>query len=117
MKIVTKGTTRITLLVGNIAVKIPHLCNGWELFLQGLLANCQERKFSRIGWPELCPILWSIPGGWCNVMRRAEPLTDQQWADFDYQGYIESTNGGMLAENKRDSFGVVNGKIVVVDYG
>ena len=51
------------------------------------------------------------------MMRRAEPLTDQQWADFDYQGYIESTNGGMLAENKRDSFGVVNGKIVVVDYG
>lgn len=117
MQIILKGTTRITVLIGNVAVKIPHLLNGWELFLQGLLANCQERKFSKTGWLELCPIVCGLPGGWCNVMWRAKPLTDRQWNEFDFDLFVANTNGGILAENKRDSFGVLDGKIVVVDYG
>jgi hypothetical protein len=90
------------------------------LFLLGLLANIQERTFSKCGWPELCPVLFSIPGGWIVVMRRAIILTKMEWDDIAYQDlreFLEKPNYVVPAELKRDSFGWLNGRLVVVDYG
>jgi hypothetical protein len=36
-----------------------------------LLANMQERDLSKLGWPELCPVVFAVPGGRLVVMRRA----------------------------------------------
>jgi hypothetical protein len=116
------GTTRTVLLIGCWAVKIPAFTE-WRLFLQGLLANMQEATFSRAGWPQLCPVLWSLPGGWLVVMRRTEPLTREQFLGLDYAEWIKRgedlpTGEWVIpVENKQDSFGHLDGVIVAVDYG
>ena len=110
------GATRHVLLVGCIALKIPRLTE-WRLLLCGLLANMQERQFSRTGWPELCPVLWSIPGGWLVVMRRAREMTDDEFAGFDSLAWMTRTDGLVPVEEKCSSFGWLNGSIVAVDYG
>jgi hypothetical protein len=49
----------------------PTRLLSWKHFLYGLLANMQEAQFSKTSWPELCPVLWSLPGGFLVVMPRA----------------------------------------------
>jgi hypothetical protein len=124
----------------------------WEFLLRGLLSNMQEREFAQEDWPELCPVRFSIPGGFLVVMPRARPLTSAEWASIDYRafvtrgdGYVEENfdklahgwqqgepgqplyslvggdaeppSGLVPVEYKRDSFGVLDGRIVAVDYG
>ncbi len=77
----------------------------------------QEREFSRTGWPELCPVLFSLPGGWLVVMSRARPLTCYEFNAFDTREFIERSDGVIPVEQKQDSFGWLDGRIVAVDYG
>jgi uncharacterized protein YbdZ (MbtH family) len=77
----------------------------------------QERDFSRTGWPELCPVRFSIPGGWFVVMDRARPLDDAEWCDFEPELFAEHSEYTIPVEPKRDSFGVLAGRVVAVDYG
>jgi hypothetical protein len=117
LKISRRGVTRLVLLVGPWAIKAPRL-NSWRQFLWGLLANLQEAEWSRTRWPQLCPVLWSIPGGLLLVMRRAHELTADEFAAFDVDAFRGSVPGATLpVENKRDSFGWLNGRVVAVDYG
>lgn len=109
-----RGVTRHVLLIGRWAVKVPALWS-WRLFLSGLLANMQEREFSRAGWPELCPVLFSLPCGWLLVMHRADPVPDDM--ELDFQSLIDRPDYQIPAEAKRDSWGLLNGRVVAVDYG
>lgn len=111
------GCTRIVFLIGAWAVKVPNVCYGWRLFLIGLLANMQERTFSKAGWPELCPVLWSIPGGWLVVMPRARPLTDDEFLALDYDAFTDKPEYVVPVEDKADSFGWLGDRIVALDYG
>lgn len=112
------GVTRAVLLAGRFAIKVPKMRYGWRLFLQGLLANMQEREFSKAGWPELCPVLFSIPGGWLVVMRRARVMTDDEWPFFDAQAWAKASGKYIIpCEFKADSFGWLDGRVVVIDYG
>ena len=69
------GTTRLTLCIGQYALKLPR-------GLRGCVANYGER----IEWnratperrPNLCPLLFGAPLGVINIMRRAKPLTSDQ---------------------------------------
>jgi hypothetical protein len=116
------GTTRTVVLIHQWAIKVPSFVE-WRLFLHGLLANMQEAKFSKTGWPQLCPVLWAIPGGWLLVMRRAEPMSREQFDTFDYAQWIKGGNDlddgewVIPVEEKLDSFGYVDGRLVAVDYG
>lgn len=110
-----RGATRAVLLTKRYAFKVPRLVS-WRLFLSGLLANMQEREFARAGWPELCPVLFSLPGGWLVVMPRAAPLTDLEWAQIDMR-WPERADYVVPVEMKRDSFGRLLSRIVAVDYG
>ena len=110
------GTTRTVWLIGRWAIKVPSCCK-WRLFLHGLLANLQERSFSATRWAKLCPVLWSTPGGWLLVMRRARPLTRAEWDAFDPEPWCQEEDYVIPAEHKMDSFGVLDGRIVAVDYG
>lgn len=129
------GVTREVLLVGRYAIKVPKLTGGWGFFLRGLLANMQERRCGTARWPELCPVVFSLPGGWILVMRRAEPLAEERWKQFrceligdeavavDYRrGFLKPWNDASAeylvpVDLKRDSFGLLDGFIVAVDYG
>lgn len=128
------GVTREVLLVGRYAFKFPKVTCGWKMFLQGLLCNMQEAVWGRCAdMPEFCPVVFSIPGGWLVVMKRARPLSDDEWSaflrvlvgtdaihTFHPRDEIKSWTGGdylIPAEIKINSFGLLGDQIVVVDYG
>lgn len=113
---IKSGATRHVLLIGCWAVKVPRVTS-WRNFLQGLLANMQEREFARTGWPELCPVLWAVPGGWVLVMARAQPLTAAEWSDFRPDDFCAARDYAVPVESKHCSFGTLAGRIVAVDYG
>lgn len=116
-RLVRYGVTREVILTRRYAIKVPRLSFGWRNFLHGLLGNMQEAAFSAAGWPELCPVEFSIPGGWLLVMRRAEPLSDADWERFDAMSFRETEDYIVPVEAKQDSFGWLDGRIVAVDYG
>jgi hypothetical protein len=112
------GATREVFFVGRWAVKVPKITRGWYQFLCGLLANIQERELSKLNRRELCPVSFSLPGGWLVVMPKATPLTDQQLETFDMLEFLMPDDGLALpVEPKGNSFGMLDGRIVAVDYG
>lgn len=111
-----RGTTRNVLLIGRWAVKVPSITE-WRLFLLGLLANMQEARFSRCGWQELCPVVFSIPSGLLIVMHRAEPITRDEFFAIDVELWRDRGEYIIPVEAKLDSFGRLNGRVVAVDYG
>lgn len=120
------GSTRTTFLVGRYAVKIPMLFGGeFRLFLLGLIHNIDEHWRSYGSFKNAVnPVIFHIPGGWLNIYRRAEPLSEIQWLSFDYHYHCNYKCRFMdnfihinFIENKYDSFGVIDGEILAVDYG
>lgn len=82
--------------------------------LTGMLSNMTEAKFAALKDPNLCPVLFALPGGFLTVMRRAEPLTADEFDSFfDSRGDRHFWH----TEWKRCSFGRLDGRIVAVDYG
>lgn len=93
-------------------MKFPSLAS-WRDFLFGLLNNQNEAaNCHRDG---ACPVLWACPGGWVLIMPRCEPLNDEAFAAFDHIAFHKRT--GLRVEHKPDSFGLLKGQIVAVDYG
>jgi len=113
---IKRGATRTVILIGKYAIKTPSIF-AWRLFLLGLLANMQEAIFSKTGWPELCPVLFSFPGGFLVVMRRARPISRTHYESISYEQLVAKDHYRVPAENKPDSWGVLDGRIVAVDYG
>jgi hypothetical protein len=112
-----EGTTRIVFVSTTRVFKVPNFMSGWRLFLCGLLANMQERQFGALGWDELCPVFWSIPGGWLVVMPRARVMSDAEFASFDVTEFCEREDYVVPAEHKSNSFGFLENRIVAIDYG
>lgn len=111
-----RGVTRRVYLIGHLAFKFP-ITETWQQFLLGLLANMQEVKFGRTSWPELCPIVFFIPGGWLVVMRRARELTQAEFDSLDIASWVNRNSYLVPAELKADSFGWLDGRLVAIDYG
>jgi len=119
------GCTRHVLLVGRYAIKIPRLNYGWQLFLKGMLGNIQEVLFSSMNDKRMCPVLFSLPGGFLLVMPRCEAVSVDRFEilditvfnseyDYDAQKFIRCK---VPVERKPDSFGIYQNRIVAVDYG
>lgn len=98
------------------------LSEWWNLFYSGLKHNQQEvRRWEEKGTQEisgvsLCPIRFHLPLGLLVVMTKADPLgrsptfPDEDFAAFHLIGKWQDTG-------KPETFGIINGKVVVVDYG
>jgi hypothetical protein len=101
-------------------VKIPRFLS-WRVFLEGMIANLQERELSRrySNEEKLCPVIWADPLGLAVVMPFARPMTDEEWEPFDVIGFCDLQNGSSLPIEcgKRDTYGVIAGRVVAVDYG
>ena len=115
----TTGSNRLVVLTPRYAFKVPNVRCWWHA-VWGLIDNMQEARVNGRGrWPAratgVAPIAFALPGGLLNVMRRARPLTDAEWALFDAERHCREH--GLSAEPKRDSFGVLDGCILAVDYG
>jgi hypothetical protein len=117
VKVNRTGCTRTVILIGGWAIKIPNFMDGWFYGLKGLLANLQEIALSQAGWPELCPVKFSLPGGWLVLMPAAIEMTDDEFLHFDARYFCEKPGYVIPAEHKANSFGHLNGRIVVIDYG
>lgn len=124
--LVTAGSNRLVVLTRRHAIKVPNVRSWWTA-CWGLIDNMQERRACGLGpWGRrqdgVAPIVFSLPGGLLNVARRARPLTADEWASFDPEAHCsrrfdDGTPYRISAEPKPDSFGVLDGRIVAVDYG
>ena len=118
-----KGISRLVVLTKRYAFKFPNFLgykgSRWRLFLQGLLANGQEKLFwKQGGYPELCPVLFTLPLGFLVVMPRATILSDEEFSKWDVGKFCNKKDYCIPGEAKVDSFGRLgNGQIVCVDYG
>jgi hypothetical protein len=89
-------------------------------FLRGLLANLQETAFSELDWPELCPVVFALPLGLLVVMPRARLCPPAYLDDpraFEPLLYPVHGQYAVPAEPKPSSFGLLDGRVVAVDYG
>lgn len=121
MKILRTGCTRIVIVTKRFAFKLPNFLDGWSMFLRGLLANLEEAGWSKMLWKNensmgLCPVVFSLKGGFLIVMRKARILTWEEFCEFDYETFTR-TKAPIPVEQKADSFGWLDGEIVAVDYG
>jgi hypothetical protein len=125
---------------GNPAEKpsIAWLWRTWlKLFRQNRVVNEEElrtyeeweRKGSqKVGGIGLCPILFHLPWGLLNVMPRAAPVPpdrvnkEQDFLSNGAVSFAEMNAAGILMgrhadTGKTDTFGFVNGQLVIIDYG
>lgn len=117
MRVCRDGVTRIVLLAGPWAIKLPRFGYGWRLGLQGLLGNHQEAMLWReTRSPKYCPVVLALPLALVIVMRRARPLVAAEWEWFRVHGWLAEVEAS-CCEAKADSFGVLDKRIVAVDYG
>ncbi len=107
-----RGITREVLLIGNYAFKLPSF-RSWYLFLEGLQCNMQETDRQRCS-EHFCPIIFRIPGGFLNIMPRA---TETTLTDDEFVKFRELNELHVYVEGKDCSFGIINGKLMAVDYG
>lgn len=119
--LVKKGTSRSTFLVGKYAIKVPVL-NSMRLFCHGVIGNLQERQFSAYLEGYVAPVLFSI-FGLINVQHRANvdntEATLAAWINRVNNEPDETLKSCLfhLVEKKTDSIGMINQKIVAVDFG
>jgi len=93
----------------------------WKRFYEGCKHNQQEarrwkeRGSRQIGGISLCPVLCSQRWGLLVVMRKAAPLgrpvsIEEDMAAINLIGMSQDTG-------RESTFGILDGKVVVVDYG
>lgn len=104
-----RGVTREVILIGKYAVKLPSI-RSWKLFLTGLLCNMNEQQFSGFD-DDLCPVIFGLWGGWVNIMPRCSKAGP--WS----HGMSQICTKLGFVERKECSFGLLNGRLVAVDYG
>lgn len=108
---VHRGTTRVVLLVGRWAVKLPRVSRAggrlWTL-ARGVQANLSEREQASV--PGVCPVRWSLLGV-VNVYRRCDPvrgeLSEADWSSIGYPGPVD---------RRPHNLGVLDGRLVLIDY-
>lgn len=115
LKFIQTGCTRKVFLIGRYAVKIPNW-ERWDLFLNGLLGNMQEAMLSTLKDKRLCPVIFSLPGGWLNIMPRAKVLTNDEFLKVSSL-FLTAGEIKIPMEWKSDSLGIFEGKVVAIDYG
>lgn len=116
---IKKGSNRWVFIFNKLVFKIPSLYS-WKNFLWGLLANIQEKEFSRIHDmnEKLCPIIFSLPLGILVVMPRVRVLNEGELSIEILEKFCRINNNYIIpSELKYDSFGYFKGKLVAIDYG
>lgn len=120
------GSTRTVFLIGGYVFKVPTCRYGWEYFLRGLLANMQERQWWRDAQRlphvdpnhRLCPVVFSLPGGWLVVMKRAyvPPNYRKKFTDMEMKR-LEPLFDGLPYDATIQNFGFLGRHLVMIDYG
>lgn len=111
------GITRTVVLIGPLALKFPSHRHRFRYFRQGMTANRLERltwlrfTFWQFSASErMCPSLWCSPMGLVLVQRRVKPLDRVPLPEELCHIWRWST------DHKRENYGVLDGRVVCVDY-
>lgn len=114
-----QGTSRTVFLVGKYALKFAAIKYGWQLFLYGCYGNASERKYYKLHSKSdyegnlskhVAPSLFCSWFGLIQVQLRCEPMIGIMTV-MDYS-FFEP----ICSDNKTENFGILNGKIVCLDY-
>jgi hypothetical protein len=115
-----RGTYRLTICIGPWALKLARgtkgrRCNGFEAALWKT-AKPDRRNI-------LCPVLARFPFDLCLVMRRARPITEQEYKQLkDTRGfpdwdYVPPCDIESPLEHKASDWGrLSDGRLVALDY-
>lgn len=111
---VRAGLSRLVILAGPVAIKLPRVWSSDGMLLLGLLGNTLERdRYRRSrGHPALARVLWCAPFGLLLVMRRYQalapgPLSAAELARLPF----------VNVDNKAENIAIERGRHVVLDYG
>lgn len=113
---IQNGSSRMVLLIGQLAIKIPRINNGFDMFMRGIIGNFHEERVWKhhiqFHWKlQFAPVLFGF-FGLITVMKRAKPFNGhipENWHKVHYSGWA--------VEYKNASFGILDNKIVAIDYG
>lgn len=112
----TNGVTRLVIIVGNWAIKIPNFTCQHNHFLLGCYANWTERHYTKTfeGFSEfidkVSPTVFCSYFGLVSIQRKVTVL-DRDLTD-DEQYYFRK----QTTDIKKENFGFLNGKLVCIDY-
>ena len=118
MRITFKGCTRIVLLIGNYAIKIPNFTVCHLHFLHGCYANWSERHYCKIMrgvennelYDLVAPSLFCSFFGLLQVQKRCVELNRQLTNDE----ILKFKN--VCSDIKMENFGIYKNNIVCMDY-
>jgi len=117
MEIIKSGVTRNVVLIGRYAVKIAKHQYKHEHFLQGCVANYCERRVTKIFYSYDCPERYMIaPTVWCSLfglvsIQLRASLLNRELTDAEIVKFK-----GICNDIKNDNFGVLNERVVCIDY-
>lgn len=126
------GCSRMVILIGNYAIKLPNLKYRYPSCLWGLIHNLSESNWYKASQgifnngeiqdydKLLCPILYANRFGLVVIMKRAQPLPKTFDCPIVFEWlasrFIKFGDCICPAEKKIDSFGLLNNEIVAIDY-
>ena len=111
------GASRIVVLTKRFAFKFPRVhgknfaYGQLDSLCKGIMHNIREYEFSKMNNPYLCPIVFHIRG-LLNVMPKVPLLLEEDMIYFGFPDELTSH----IVEEKADSWGVLNGQLVAIDY-
>ncbi len=107
-----QGCHRFVIIFDKIVIKFPNPFYYFKWFIKGFKGNVQEARLSKTN-KALCPVLFLFPFGLFLVMRRAEELSYED--NINLSNFMKANNI-TTAEDKTDSFGWLDSKLVCIDY-
>ena len=122
---IKSGVTRIVITVfPKYVIKISHPFNGKVNFLYGCLGNAKERDFCKKwkGMSELNQVAPSIFCSWFGLFQIQYKCSEYIIENPDVNKVKENLNnltfifGNICEDIKIINFGVLNGKVVCLDY-
>ena len=117
---IERGATRIVFVFKKFAIKIPTF-KQYNLFLNGLLANLQEKTWSG-HHPDLAKVHFCGRLGFFLVMERAEVLSsDVDWLKtketLEKKYKDDDLREFLMSDFKPSNWGFINGQLKNIDYG
>lgn len=122
MLINRKGSQRIVIELQTVVIKVPNFLGSWINFVGGILANLREYTtwaynsgpYEKGLSKYLCPVIWASWGGWILIMKKARPMT---FDEYDNCQELEPHFTHFKGDDSCYNYGFIDNRPVKIDYG